>query len=239
MIWSRSYRWRWSVCSWLGKIRRAKRCLVDHLVYLVICKLVYRVKHSPWQNALQSRIVIREVAELPWLLSRTLGVWEALILPLYFFFLSSFLFLSPSSSFFFFFFLSFSRVGNCRLKMARWSWQILAPDQSLNALSIKSLPCLFKFHEFPLKRSPEKIVLNPWERCCGRKDTHISWSHCFCFIQCVGTDHKFKQDKSDNECVSSGPDTGQTLLCLLLFFSPRQKNVWFIFLCLLYRWEKN
>lgn len=173
---------------------------------------------------MQSWIVIREAAELPWLLSRTLGVWGTLTLPVYFcFFLSS---LPPSFFPFLLFSLSFSRVGNYGLKMARWSWQILAPDQSLNDLSIKSLPCLFKFHKVPLKGSPKQIVLNPWERCCGWMDTHISRSHFFCSIQCVDTDHKFKQDKSDNdECVNSGPDTGQTLLCLIFFFPHTHKKM--------------
>lgn len=57
-------------------------------------------------------------------------------------------------------------------------------------------------------------------------DTHISRSHFFCSIQYVDTDHKFKQDKSDNdECVNSGPDTGQTLLCLIFFFHTHTQKM--------------
>lgn len=60
------------------------------------------------------------------------------------------------------------------------------------------------------------MVLNSLGDAVADGDMHL-------LNQCVDTDHKFKQDESDNdECVDSGPDTGQTLSCLILFFSMRK-----------------
>lgn len=92
----------------------------------------------------------------------------------------------------------------------------MAPDQSLNKLSVEPLPCLFKSHKFPLKGSPKKMVLNSLREDVVDGDVHL-------LNQCVDTDHKFKRDKSDNdECVDSQPDPGQTLSCLFKFFFRRK-----------------
>lgn len=60
------------------------------------------------------------------------------------------------------------------------------------------------------------MILNSLEDTVVDGDTQL-------LNQSVDTDHKFKQDKCDNdECVDSGPDTGQALSCLFLFFFTRK-----------------
>lgn len=178
--------------------------------------------------------VMWEKAKLPWLHTGTLGISDTLILflsffPPFFFFLLSFLLFS----------LSFSRVGNWGLEGTRCAWQVLTPNQSLSNLSLKPLPCLFKCLKFPLKKSPKHVVL----KSLGATllvDRHplAEFTDCCCFSQGVDTNCKFTQDKSDNdECVNSGPDTGQTVSCLISFFLHK-KNVRFVFLFPLYRWGK-
>lgn len=95
----------------------------------------------------------------------------------------------------------------------------LGPKLVAERLSVKPLPCLSKSHKFP-----KQIVLNSWS------DTVGGWIHTFaesteyfCCLPYVDTDHKFKQDQSDkDECVNSGPDTGQILSCLVSFFFTRK-----------------
>lgn len=148
------------------------------------------------------------------------------------FFLSSFL-LFPSffSSFLPFIFQSW-KLRTRGDKM----WQVLTPNQSLSNLSLKPLPCLFKCLKFPLKKSPKHVVLKSLgATLLVDRHTLAEFTDCCCFSQGVETNCKFTQDKSDNdECVNSGPDTGQTVSCLISFFLHK-KNVRFVFLFPLYR----
>lgn len=123
----------------LAKTPRARRCLVDHLVCLVVYILVYRGKHFPQQNALQSWICNMGNSPTTGLLSGALGFQKHWPCPLFIYFFASFLSSSPPY-FFFLFSLSFLRVGNWGLERARWSWLILAPNQPLADLPVNHCP---------------------------------------------------------------------------------------------------